>query len=292
MFYTPLPGEYVASAIKRGNESLGIKGISKDHYLIIKTATTSRRIDGEIIFPQLFKDHGVTEEVLNENTLYPLTAALGRIHAGTIYTPVRRWKICLDCVTTDLALHGTAYIHCRNLPSSVLVCSVHGSRLHEKCPTCNKAIIRHSIGELSKCGNYFPKSEKKLNIPPHQYSIFISELLSYKGEAFTPRFVESIFSKWRTKSNMAQHVQSSSLEVWENYMSNLLETNIKWSHILSVDVCAATAFVTFIKAKKYFAAIEEHATSSKYIYWNTYLKLLRDNAEKSAILHKSGNFKF
>ncbi|WP_146023690.1 MULTISPECIES: hypothetical protein [unclassified Pseudomonas] len=291
MFYTPLPGEYIASVIKRGNETLGIKGISRDNYLIIKTATTSRRRDGEIIFPQLFKDHGVTEEVLYENTLYPLTAALGRIHAGTIYTPMTRWKICLDCVTTDLALHGTAYIHCRNLPSSVFVCSIHGSRLYEKCPTCSKSITAHSIGELSKCGNNFPKPEKKLNIPIHQYSIFISELLSYEGEAFTPRAVESVFARWRTTTSIVQHNQSSRREVWENHMSNLLETHLKRSHILSVEACAATAFFTFTKAKKYFSAIEEHVKSSKHRYWNNYLKLLRDNAEKSANPYKSGNFK-
>lgn len=198
--FTPLPGEYVASALNRGNELLGIKSIRfedfrikpipREGYVFSCGGKAESRDHAIFKFPDFFIEKNISEEVLHSHTLYPLTAALGRCRSNTIVTP-RKWKkICTDCVVEDFETHGTAYIHRRNVQTSVRFCSVHGSELVDVCPACSVPISRHHITKLGLCSRKYKKPTYQLNSSSHLYSKFIAEILNYNGNMLKRHIVD------------------------------------------------------------------------------------------------------
>lgn len=258
MIFAPLPGEYVASAIRRGNETLGIKGIKKADYHIKKKPRERDKYheDGIIEYPSLFEEHRVTDEVINENTLYPLAAALGRTQASCIYTPTRLWKICLHCAIEDLEVHGTIYIHRRNVLASVSVCSTHASKLHDRCPTCQKTITIHTIKELAKCSESFKKTVLATDSVRHLYAKFASDLLGYNNKSFTPHHVETmIYMKLR----LTGQIDKNSTERLNSEIKIQLGINIRsqWFGHLPLDFCAASAFLAYQRADDYLTEMND-----------------------------------
>ncbi|MNJ20204.1 hypothetical protein D3C77_145340 [compost metagenome] len=167
-------------------------------------------------FPSLFTERKITEEILHNHTLYPLTAALGRSTTDTIVTPTIWKKICPDCAYEDYENHGTAYVHRSHAQASVQVCSIHGSNLIATCPTCSTPIKNHDITGLGICSQKYKNSTRQLNSSNHSYSIFIAELLNYKGAP--------------AKANDAQWIVGNSLYIKyfnemysdDNYLSKLI----------------------------------------------------------------------
>ena len=85
--FTPLPGEYVASALQRGNEMLGIKTLVPADFMIkaIPRKSYRRAPDDEVEYrthalfkyPNWMIEQKTTTEILLNNTLFPITKALG-----------------------------------------------------------------------------------------------------------------------------------------------------------------------------------------------------------------------
>lgn len=195
--FAPLPGEYIASALKRGNELLGIKSLkTEDFYIkpisragfgINKTfgpLQTEWRPHQEFHYPKLLNEHKISELALNNHTLYPMIAALGRHRATAIVTPKTWAKVCPDCVREDLHNCGTPYIHCRHVLGSVQVCSTHACTLIETCPSCSMPLKKHDIGHLAKCSkhNKWPRRQKReFGSTRYMYAKFVADLLDYRG---------------------------------------------------------------------------------------------------------------
>lgn len=196
--FSPLPGEYIASALKRGNELLGNKPVrTEDFYIkpiprvgfgISKSMTPLQaewREEPRFEFPEFLSKHNVTESVLNNHTLHPLNAALGRSRAFTEVTP-RTWtRICAECVLEDIEEHGSPYIHRRHVLLSVMVCSIHGSPLTDTCPYCSVTIKKHGLAQLHTCSTRYKharRSNTQKKSPLRLYAQFIAELLQYRGE--------------------------------------------------------------------------------------------------------------
>lgn len=271
MIFAPLPGEYVASAIRRGNETLGIKGINKNDYYIKKKpikrgseigrkkATGKHHEIGKIKYPTLLEENGVTEDVLYENTLYPLFAAFGRTQSNCIYTPTRSWRICLHCVIEDLQIYGTAYIHRRNLLPSVSVCSIHASKLYERCPTCLKSMTSHSISKLSNCSKQFPETPKTINSHRHLYSKFVSDLLYYKEKPFAPYHIEfNLHAKLEILGYLCPTENDRKIN---SEIRNKLGLQAGFSYIKkpNLDDCAAIAFFSYQKADEYLKSVNDYS---------------------------------
>ncbi len=204
--FTPLPGEYVASALQRGNEMLGIRTLPHEDFRIRPIPRTGygrkgiggkAEIRGYAIFkfPSLFTERKITEEVLHNHTLYPLTAALGRPTNQTIVTPAYWKKICPECAFEDFENHGTAYVHRSHVQSYVKVCSIHGSDLITICPACSTPINKHKITQLGICSQKYKNPTRQWKSPNHLYSIFIAELLNYKGPPAKTHNAEWIVTK-------------------------------------------------------------------------------------------------
>ncbi|WP_143492738.1 TniQ family protein [Pseudomonas amygdali] len=195
--FSPLPGEYIASALKRGNELLGIKSIcTKDFYIkpiprvgfgISKSMFPLQaewREYPKFKFPEFLSKHHITESVLNDHTLHPLNAALGRSRAFTEVTPKTWTRICPQCVLEDIEEHGSPYIHSRHVLLSVVVCSIHGSSLADTCPYCSITIKKHDITQLRICSaryKYSKKSNAQKKSTLGLYAKFIADLLQYSG---------------------------------------------------------------------------------------------------------------
>lgn len=263
----PLPGEYVASAIRRGNEILGIKGVNRRDYRIKRKANAKSQLKEEdlIEYPTIFEEHQVEEEVLYQNTLYPLAAALGRTQAYCIYTPTTSWKICLNCVVEDIEMHGAAYIHRRNLLASVSVCSVHASKLYDRCPTCLKSITSHESEKLFECSKYFQMIQPHIGSPYHLYANFVSELLDYDKKSFKINHVEiMILMKLQT---MGYFFDSFIFDVdkLKVDIKNQLGFNIRfqWFHCLTFNVCATSAFLAYQTADEYLRAMNDDSIGEK-----------------------------
>ena len=132
-------------------------------------------------FPHLFTERNVYEEVLKNHTLYPLTAALARTRKDTAVTPAVWRKICPDCALEDFENYGTAYVHRRHVPASVQVCSVHGSRLMDRCTTCSTLIKNHQISKLNICSQKYQSQPEEPDSFSFAYSNFVADLLTYNG---------------------------------------------------------------------------------------------------------------
>lgn len=190
--FTPLPGEYIASALKRGNELLGIRTMPVEDFYIKPIArggfgrssscTAEWRDEPIFKFPAFLTAQNIAEEVLDEHTLQPLNAALGRNRAVTNATPKIWMKICTDCVLEDHETHGSAFIHRRNVQSAVEYCSVHGTPLLDTCPRCLIPLRKHDLTKLGICGQKYKRSKHKLNFAGQQYAKFVADLLNYKGD--------------------------------------------------------------------------------------------------------------
>lgn len=258
MIYNPLPGEYVASAIKRGNESIGNNYSSRTEFTIKNKPKKDRNPQSDdVIFPKLFIEHGVTREVLYENTLFPLTVALGRNLTSTVYTPIHFWKICLDCVAEDIALYGTAYIHCRHLLASVSVCSVHGSKLFDRCPTCLKKITKHKICDYIKCFKSYKFSPREIGSKKHSYSVYISELLKYDGRHFEAHHVNKIIKIKLKLMEILKYENNHELLI--EHISNQLKVSFTPESFYkpSTDVCSASGFLAYHTAEAYLNALRD-----------------------------------
>ncbi len=195
--FTPLPGEYIASALKRGNELLGIKSLkTEDFYIKAKPRIgfginktlgrlqTEWRLHQEFYYPKLLDEHKISDLALSNHTLYPMIAALGRHQATAIVTPKTWEKVCPDCVREDLDNCGSPYIHRRHVLGSVQVCSTHACALIETCPTCSIPMKKHEINHLAKCSklNTWSKRQKReFGSNRHMYAKFVADLLDYSG---------------------------------------------------------------------------------------------------------------
>lgn len=226
--FAPLPGEYIASALKRGNELLGIKSLpATDFYIkpIPRIGFGSNSVerlradfrDHQVFeYPQFLTRHKIAEEVLNNHTLHPLNAALGRSRAVTNPTPKVWMKMCPECAEQDHETHGSAYIHRKHVHASVLVCDIHCSKLLKTCPHCSIPLGRHSITGLGLCCQRYKLSKSsdlsKLvpNSPMHLYAKFIAELLNYSGPTVN-RYMAGYIADFSLLRYYAKRIMSSNM---------------------------------------------------------------------------------
>lgn len=132
-------------------------------------------------YPHFFTEKNISAEVLQNHTLYPMTAALGRTRRDTIVTPVVWGKVCPDCASEDFENYGTAYVHRRHVPTPVRVCSIHGSTLMDTCTTCSIPIRKHVISKLGGCSQRYQSQVQKPRSLSLAYSKFVADLLNYDG---------------------------------------------------------------------------------------------------------------
>lgn len=181
--YAPLPGEFVTSAIRRGQELLGVVQFRQIDHRIKKIESTLTGEGWQIALPDAIGGHELPVNTLYENTLQPLANSLSLPGKLTTYTPLRNWKICTKCVKEDTVIHGSPYIHVRHLPKSVKLCSKHAVKLHEVCPSCEIPISSHSISNLVNCSESFPDEHSAFRSLHHNYAVFIKDLMKFRGEA-------------------------------------------------------------------------------------------------------------
>ncbi|MHA6136535.1 TniQ family protein [Pseudomonas mohnii] len=262
MIYAPLPGEYIASAIRRGNEILGLKSL-RQHDYTIKTVTENRQ--KYIIYPSFLIEQKITEETLQENTLYPLAKALGRSASSTNYTPTIRWKICPACVTEDIERYGAAYIHRRNLLPAITHCSIHASILYENCPSCLKSITTHTLCKLEKCRKSFPDAQQNFGSLQHMLAKFVNELLNYNEKPLISKVVEyRIVDKIIKLSYNGKY-----LNAYQNIIKDtneLLGLNIKNKRLegLNLNACSILAFLAYQTSEAYLEAMKTVDRTSAY----------------------------
>ncbi|WP_129439774.1 hypothetical protein [Pseudomonas sp. ACM7] len=262
--FTPLPGEYVASALKRGNELLGINSLKLEDFLIKPIPRegfgfsfghkAEFRDYAKFEFPPFFIEQNISEEILNKHTLYPLTAALGRSRSNTIVTPTRWKKICTDCVFEDFDTHGTAYIHRRNVQFSVRLCSVHGSELIDICPTCSVSIAKHDITKFGLCSRKYKKPIYQPNSANRLYSKFIAELLNYNGITLKRHIVDGLVQGSLMVKYRNAYIQEENLiEIIRRELG--IRAKSASYQTLSDDTFAILAFLACESAEKYLDLI-------------------------------------
>jgi len=113
-------------------------------------------------------------------TLLPLAKSLGLSWSPcTVITPSDSWRICRQCIATDLENIGVGYIRRHHLLSSIKVCDLHGLSLDEICPTCNIHIKNHLNSSFHECAKLFifKNNESKSQFKNIEYSKFVRELL-------------------------------------------------------------------------------------------------------------------
>lgn len=217
--FTPFPGEYVASALQRGNELLGIKSLKYEEFNfrpIIKSFSTTNMYDdykfrAEMAFEcaPFFTERKIFEEVLNNHTLYPIVKALGRVGRLAAATPFTWKKICIDCVFDDFLSYGTTFVRRGHILRCVGICSTHASELIEVCPTCSIPLRKHAISKLNVCFLKYKVPIYQHNSRRHLLSKFVAELLAYSGPLIAPdrlhKHVEHRLSiKHKTRNNFHQ----------------------------------------------------------------------------------------
>lgn len=174
----------MASALRRGKEIQGIKNFRKDDFHIQKIRLTNSKGSWKLVLPSMFADDNIAKQVLNENTLYPLFAVLGRSVHDSTYTPTRGWKICSKCVIEDIQSFGSPYIHVSYLPRAVTICYKHAVKLHDKCPSCETSIHAHQLASLIDCSFSFPEPDTAIGTPNHDLAVFTQELLKFRGSTY------------------------------------------------------------------------------------------------------------
>lgn len=181
--YAPLPGEFVTSAIRRGQELLGVVRFRQVDHRIKKIESTITDEGWQIALPDAIGGHVLPIDTLYENTLQPLASSLSLPDNLTTYVPSQKLKICTKCVKEDTVIHGSAYIHVHHLPRTVKLCSKHAVKLHETCPACGTPISSHSISSLITCSEVFPNEPTAFRSLHHDYAVFIKDLMKFRGKA-------------------------------------------------------------------------------------------------------------
>lgn len=267
LIFVPLPGEYIASAVRRGNETLGVKGLNKRDYRIKKKPRPQGKlgIESVIEYPDFLINHQASSSALYENTLYPLAAVLGRTFASCVYTPHVQWKICLQCVIDDLENHGTAFIHRSHLIYSVSLCQKHAIQLHSTCPTCLTSVTTHQISQFTKCSESYSKEPATPSSAAHQYALFVHSLLNYRGHPFTTWGIEIKIVKKMQEKGLLEGAMVDTYPLIKK-AKEILGADFKFEffHTLSMDICSAMAFLAYTSADSYLDDVS-HLPKQDYL---------------------------
>lgn len=257
MIYTPFPGEFIASALRRGKEIQGIKNCRKFDFQIKRIKPTTRDGKWEFVLPPVIEDAGVSTEALQENTLYPLYSALGRGVTAGPYAPRSAWKICTKCVIEDTTNYGSPYIHVCHLPKSLKLCHKHAIPLRGRCPACGILIASHNISDFITCSNSFPQEIPSTEIVHQSYAIFAKKLLKFRGATYSTAAVDE-----RLVSQYVEVIYNNDYSLgWSSYRSHVSEIigmdfdNTKVGYH-TFDLCLALAFLGFETTEDYIAAVQ------------------------------------
>lgn len=271
--FTPFPGEYIASALLRGNELLGVKTLPSEDFIIksLPRRGYGRGIVGKaeyrshaiFEFPPMFVEREVAAEVLQNYTLYPMMAALGRSTGKTLVTPNTWKKICPDCALKDFDTYGTAFVHREHVPPSVTVCGMHGSKLLEVCMSCAVPIGRHELSTLGSCSKQYPVRSRKRTSLSQRYSKFIADLLNYKGPT-----IKSDISEWVVNRSLSLKY-SDELDRDEAFLSTFIKRELgvmfrtPKNRKYSDEGHTMRAFLGCETAKKYLDLVSDSGASAQ-----------------------------
>jgi hypothetical protein len=263
LIFSPLPGEFIASAILRGNEILGIKKIKENEFRIKRKPPSLLKFNStdSIKFPELFSNNDITLQTLYENTLYPLYAVLGQSDTNSIFTPLSHWKICLQCVIDDIDCFGTAFIHVSHLPSSVSFCRKHATKLYNFCPSCSMPIRNHEISKFYTCQERYHKTHCTLNRNESLYAKFVHELLGYREKPFYYVCIHRLIHSKLLENTFfynSYYINQAIRDTINNYFSN--EYVFKSTGAVTLDYQAAVAFFAYDTAASYLTDIEKLET--------------------------------
>lgn len=247
----------MASALRRGKEIQGIKNFRKNDFHIEKIRLTNSKGSWRLVLPSMFVDDNIAQQALNENTLYPLFAVLGRSVHDSTYTPTRGWKICSKCVTEDIQSFGSPYIHVSHLPRSVTLCNKHAVQLNDKCPSCGVAIYAHQLASLSDCSSSFSESATAIGTPHHDYAVFAKELLKFRGSTYHTISVNRHLSE-KYISLMYRNNYALGYSSYRSDISRFLGMKFtnKLSEYHTFDMSLALAFLAFKNADSYISFIQ------------------------------------
>lgn len=245
MIYAPFPGEFIASALRRGKEIQGMRCRQSD-YQVTKVSPRSSKDRWQIVMPPIFQDDDIAKLALYENTLYPLFSAMGRAVYYGNYTPNRSWRICFHCIEEDSETYGSPFIHVAHLIRSVTLCYKHAVRLAEKCPSCGAYIHSHDLASISDCSVSFPTVSNVVGSQHHDYAVFVESLLLFRGSTYSQPWVNNELSeKYIQVLHNGDHFTgytSYKLEIGQFLSMNVNDT---LSDYLSLDFCLALAFLGF-----------------------------------------------
>jgi hypothetical protein len=258
LIFSPLPGEFIASAILRGNEILGIKKTKKNEFRIKKVPPSHLiyKVTNSIKFPELFSNNDIALQILYENTLYPLYAVLGQSNIYSKFTPLSDWKICLQCVIDDINCFGTAFIHVSHLPPSVNFCRKHATKLYTFCPSCSMPITNHEISKFYTCQERYHQIHSTLNHNESLYAKFIHELLDYREKPFYYVCIQRLIHSKLIENAFfynSHFIHQAIRETIHNYFLN--ECEFKHTGVDTLDYQAAAAFFAYNTATSYLADI-------------------------------------
>ncbi|MGY3170842.1 hypothetical protein ACVWYU_000215 [Pseudomonas sp. TE12234] len=172
------PDEYIGSVIRRKKELLNLGKLSRKDYKIKPPLNYRKTL---ICF--IRESHPALEILAETATLLPLAKSLGLSTSPlTVITPSDSWRICRQCITTDLENIGVGYIRRHHLISSIKACDLHGLSLDEFCPSCNIPIKKHLNSSFNECAKVFnlSKNENEFQAANIKYAKFVRELLNCK----------------------------------------------------------------------------------------------------------------
>lgn len=257
MTFSPLPGEFIGSAFRRGRELLGHRrGTKGCEYSIKAVLSTVENQNYEIAFPNILVEHGVAEQSLREHTLYPYILALSRRPTSATFTPTQRWRICTVCVQDDIERYGTAFIHSCHLPSLVTHCRIHATALHMECPTCNKRITSHNLSDLRDCSESFLNEHTFFGSLQQEFAIFAHDLFRFRGKPLqTLSFDRTLYDKFVKAVYDDNHALA-----YDDYLSFIhryfgLRFNHEFSSENTLNLSSAMAFLTFRTADSFFESM-------------------------------------
>lgn len=257
----PHKDEYIASAIRRGNESSGLKHnrpMEVSAYKIQQPYKHTKTFPPKIQFPAYMVELGITLDVLQNHTLYPICAALGRTDSSNIYTPQLHWKICLICAIEDIEEFGTVIIRRQNILRYSKACDKHGSTLHERCPACNKSITTHSISKFDSCSKKYMAQAESLNSPKHRYAKFIKELLEYDEGHLTQTFTDSLIIGMGSDIRFSEsHPYLRCIDLYINDSLDIPLPKIGALQNIGISRFSAHAFTIFGDASNYLKYLKD-----------------------------------
>jgi hypothetical protein len=257
----PHKDEYIASAIRRGNELSGLKhDRSKEvsAYKIQQPYKHTKTFPPKIQFPAYMVELGITLNVLQNHTLYPICAALGRTDSSNNYTPHRHWKICLICAIEDIEEFGTVIIRRQNTLVYAKACDKHGATLHEYCPACNKSITTHSILKFDSCTKKYKAQAGSLDSPKHRYAKFIKELLEYDEVHLTQTFTDSLIISMGSDIRFSEsHPYLRCIELYINDSLDIPLPKTGALQNMGISRFSAHAFTIFQDASNYLKHLKD-----------------------------------